>query len=187
MKAKVPGAHESTGIKAMDFTLPPGDYAFEIGKAEIKPSDKSPCNGHIFEMVVVDGPDDPKTGKTTQGRKFTRRIYVLEPEHPSYDPKNTQNSDEIADLCAAAGVEIDDDDSYETDDFGGQVVKAKLGIKQGKGEDGSPKPENTIRQQKDEDGTVHLWLPDDGKPSSKSSPKAASKAAPAKKGSPKKR
>lgn len=186
MKAKVPGGHDSTGVKAMDFTLPAGDYAFEIGKAEIKESEKSPCNGHIFEMVVVDGPDDPKTGKTTQGRKFIRRIYVLEPEHPSYDPSNTQNTDEIADLCAAAGVVIDDDDSYETDDFGGQVVRARLGIKQGKGEDGSPRPENTIRQQKTEDGVVHLWLPDDGKPVASKSPKSTPKTA-AKKGSPKKR
>ena len=181
MKAKVPGAHESTGIKTQDFTLPKGDYVFEIGSAKIVPSDKSPCNGHIFEMVVIDGPDDEKTGKTTQGRKFTRRIYVLEPEHPSYDPANTRNADEIKDLCEAAGVEIDDDDSYETDDFGGQTVKAKLGVRTGKGPDGDPQPENTVMTQKDEDGTLHLWLSDSGKPTGKKAPSPGKKAGPSKK------
>ena len=181
MKAKVPGAHESTGIKAQDFTLPKGDYVFEIGKVEIKESEKSPCNGHIFEMVVIDGPDDPKTGKTTQGRKYTRRIYVLEPDHPSYDSSNTQNADEIADLCRAAEVELDDDDSYETDDFGGQKVKAKLGIKIGKGEDGDPRPENTILTQKDGDGSLHKWLPDDGGVSTKKSSSTKKSATPPKK------
>ena len=172
MKAKVPGASSSTGIKAMDFTLPKGDYVFEIGSAKIVESDKSPCFGHIFEMIVIDGPDDDKTGKTTQGRKFTRRIYVLEPEHPSYDPSNTRNIDEIASLCRAAGVDFDADDSYETDDFAGQKVKAKLGIRMGKDESGDPKPENTIVAQKDEDGTLQAWLSDDGqvaKPKAKAS------------------
>lgn len=172
MKAKVPGASSSTGVKAQDFSLPKGDYVFEIGKVEIKESEKSPCMGHIFEMLVIDGPDDEKTGKSTQGRKFIRRIYVLEPEHPSYNPTDTRNADEIADLCAAAGVAMDDDDSYETDDFGGQKVRAKLGVRMGKDESGDPKPENTVMTQKDEDGTIHLWLADDGaalpKPKAKS-------------------
>jgi hypothetical protein len=179
MKAKVPGASSSTGVKAQDFTLPKGDYVFEIGSAKMAESEKSPCMGHIFEMVVIDGPDDEKTGKTTQGRKFIRRIYVLEPEHPSYKENDTRNADEIADLCAAADVEIDSDDSYETEDFAGQKVKAKLGVRMGKDENGDPKPENTVMTQKAEDGTVHLWLPDDGavaktKASAKASPKPKS-------------
>ena len=177
MKAKVPGAHASTGIKAQDWTLPKGDYVFEIGSAKIVESDKSPCFGHIFEMVVIDGPDDDKTRKTTQGRKFTRRIYVLEPEHPSYDPANTRNADEIASLCRAAGVDMDNDDTYETDDFAGQKVKARLGVKMGKNADGDSQPENTIVAQKDEDGTLQAWLPDDGsvaKPEAKSPAKKPS-------------
>jgi hypothetical protein len=178
MKAKVPGAAASTGVKAVDFTLPKGDYVFEIGGAKVAESQKSPCMCHTFEMLVIDGPDDDKTGKTTQGRKFFRRVNVLEPEHPSYNEKDTRNADEIHDLCEAAGVAIDDDDSYETDDFSGQKVKAKLGIRMGKDENGDPRPENTVLTQKAEDGTVHLWLPDDGaaipKPKS-SSPKAGGK------------
>jgi hypothetical protein len=170
MKAKVPGAHGSTGVKAVDFALPEGDYVFELGGAKVAESQKSPCMCHNWEMLVIDGPDDPKTGKSTQGRKFFRRINVLEPDHPSYNPTDTRNADEIHDLCEAAGIEIDDDDAYETDDVGGQKVKAKLGVKMGKDENGEARSENTVRQQKDEDGTIHLWLPDDGRPSVKKRP-----------------
>lgn len=188
MKVKVPGASGSEGVKAVDFSLPKGDYVFEIGTVEIKESQKSPCLIHAFSMVVLDGPDDEKTGKTTQGRKYTHRIIQLLPEHDSFNPSDTRAADEIADLCAAAGVDLDEDDSYETDDFPGTKVCAKLGVKQGKDESGEPRNENTILQQKSEDGVRHLWLPDGGAPVSR---KPAAKASPAKggskKGSPKKR
>jgi hypothetical protein len=187
VKAKVPGAHSSTGVKAQDFTLPKGDYVFEIGSAKVAESQKSPCMCHTFEMLVIDGPDDEKTGRSTQGRKFFRRVNVLEPEHPSYNPTDTRNADEIHDLCLAAGVDIDDDDAYETEDFGGQKVKAKLGLRMGKDENGEPRPENTVLSQKDEGGTLHLWLSDDGRstsgasPAKKPSAPAAKKSPPAKK------
>jgi len=183
MKYKVPGAESSTGVKPVDFTLPANkkgeNYTFEIGSVEVKESAKSPCLIHSFSMVVIDGPEDEKTGRSTQGRKFTRRIIQLLPEHDSYRADDTRAADEIADLCKAAGVEIDED-GYETEDFAGCKVKARLGIRMGKGEDGEPRPENTIQQQKDEDGSIHLWLADDGKPSSKPRSPAARTAAPGK-------
>ena len=174
MKAKVPGASSSTGVKAIDFTLPAGDYVFEIGQPEVKEA-KSPCLVHTFPMVVIDGPDDEKSGRSTQGRKYTHRIIQLLPEHESYKDNDTRAADEIADLCAAAGVDLDDD-GYETDDFAGKTVKAKLAIRTGKDEAGEPRPENTVRQQKGEDGKTHLWLPDDGVPAApkKKSPSASS-------------
>ena len=178
MKVKVPGAESSTGVKAMDFSLPKGDYVFEIGTPEIKESANSPCVIHAFPMVVIDGPDDEKTGKSTQGRKYTHRIIQLLPEHDSYNPSNTRSADEIADLCAAAGVDVDED-GYETEDFAGKKVKARLGVRNGKDANGDPRPENVINQQKDEDGSIHLWLADDGVPQKKgpkSSPKASSTA-----------
>ena len=162
MKAKVPGAHASTGVKAQDFTLPKGDYVVEIGEVSIKESENSPCVIHAFPMVVLDGPDDEKTGRTTQGRKTIHRIIQLLPEHGSYRDSDTRAADEIADLCAAAGVELDDDDAYETEDFAGTKVRVKFGIRMGKNADGDPQPENTVIQQKDDDGKPHMWLPDDG-------------------------
>jgi hypothetical protein len=175
MKVKVPGAEASTGVKAIDWSLPKGDYVFEIGMPEVKESANSPCMIHAFPMVVIDGPDDDKTGKTTQGRKYTHRIIVLMPEHEKYDPNNTRSADEIADLCAAADVEIDRD-GYEPEEFAGRKVKAKLGVRQGKDQDGNARPENVVNQQKDEDGTVHLWLSDDGKPMSNRNGKSKSPA-----------
>ena len=173
MKVKVPGAESSTGVKAIDWTLPKGDYVFEIGQPEVKISENSPCQIHAFPMVVIDGPDDEKTGKTTQGRKYTHRIIQLLPEHDKYDPNNSRAADEIADLCKAAEVEIDKE-GYDPDEFAGKKVKAKLGVRTGKDQDGNPRPENTIQQQKDKDGSIHLWLADDGRPttSRKPSPKA---------------
>jgi hypothetical protein len=178
MKVKVPGASSSTGPKAQDFTLPKGDYIFEIGEVSIKESENSPCVIHAFPMVVLDGPDDDKTGRSTQGRKWTRRVIQLLPEHPSYKESDTRAADEIADLCKAADVELDEDDSYETEDFAGAKVKAKLGVRMGKDAQGDPQPENSVMTQKDEDGSVHLWLADDGavakKPAGKkASPKAS--------------
>ena len=172
MKVKVPGAESSTGVKAVDFSLPKGDYVFEMGAAEIKKSDKSPCVIHAFPMVVIDGPDDENTGRTTQGRKFIRRVIQLLPEHDSYREGDTRAADEIADLCRAADVEYGSQ-GYETEDFAGKKVKARLGVRMGKGEDGEPRPENTVTTQKDEDGTLHMWLSDDGKPMKKTSPKAS--------------
>jgi len=178
MKVKVPGIDTSTGVKAQDFTLPKGDYVFEIGEVIVKESENSPCLVHSFPMIVLDGPDDEKTGKTTQGRKYIRRVIQLLPEHPSYKENDTRAADELADLCKAASVDFDDD-GYETEDFAGMKVKAKLGLRMGKNADGDPQPENTVLTQKDEDGSVHLWLADDGavsshKTSSKASPKKAS-------------
>lgn len=175
MKVKVPGAEASTGVKAIDFSLPAckkdENYVFEIGTVEVKDSANSPCTIHTFPMVVIDGPDDPKTGRTTQGKKFIHRIIQLLPEHEKYDEANTRSADEIADLCKAAGVELAGG-GYETEDFAGRKVKARLGVRMGKDQDGNPRPENIVNQQKDEDGAVHLWLPDDGKPSGARKPKA---------------
>ena len=176
MKYKVPGAESSTGVKALDFTLPQGDYVFEMGGVEVKESAKSPCLVHTFSMVVIDGPDDEKTGKTTQGRKFTHRVIQLLPEHDSFKENDTRAADEIADLCLAADVEYDANEGYETEDFAGKKVKARLGIRQGKDEQGDPRPENTVKTQKDEDGKVHLWLADDGVPLSKKKTSGPSKA-----------
>lgn len=174
MKVKVPGLNDSTGVKAMDFTLPAtkaGEmYTFEIGSVTSKISDNSPCLVNTFPMVVIDGPDDEKTGKSTQGRKFIHRINVLLPEHDKYDPSNTRNADELADLCKAAGVEYDKD-GYDPEEFAGKTVKASLGIKMGKDQDGEPRPENSIRQVKDDEGHIHLWLTDDGKPTKKTAAK----------------
>jgi hypothetical protein len=180
MKTKVPGLGDSTGVKPIDFTLPPtkaGElYTFEIGSVTSKLSVNSPCLVNTFSMVVIDGPDDPKSGKTTQGRKFTHRINVLLPEHDKYDPTNTRNADELADLCTAAGVDFDND-GYDPEDFAGKNVKAALGVKMGKDQDGAERPENVIRQVKDNEGHVHLWLSDDGKPSTKKGgPKASASA-----------
>jgi hypothetical protein len=173
MKVKVPGAESSTGVKAIDFSLPKGDYVLELGVAEIKESQNSPCVIHAFPAVVIDGPDDPKTGKTMQGRKYTHRIIQLLPEHEKYDPNNTRTADEIADLCAAADVEYDAKEGYETEDFAGKKIRVRLGVRMGKDQDGNPRPENIVNQQKDEDGHVHLFLADDGKPSTKRSPAKA--------------
>jgi hypothetical protein len=164
MKVKVPGAESSTGVKAMDFTLPKGDYVFEVGVAEIKESQNSPCIIHAFPMVVIDGPEDEKTGKSTQGRKYTHRIIQLLPEHEKYDPNNTRAADEIADLCKAADVELTDDE-YESEDFAGKKVRARLGLRKGKDQNQEERMENTVNQQRDEDGSIHLWLSDDGRPS----------------------
>ena len=172
MKVKVPGAESSTGVKAVDFTLPKGEYVFEMGAAEIKESEKSPCVLHNFPMVVIDGPDDEKTGRTTQGRKYIRRIVQLLPEHDSYREGDTRAADEIADLCKAADVEYGAQ-GYETEDFAGRKVAARLGIRMGKGEDGEPRPENTVVTQKTKDGSLHMWLSDDGVPASKKSAKAS--------------
>lgn len=180
MKTKVPGAHSSTGVKAMDFTLPKGDYVFELGAATVTESERSPCLIHAFPMVVIDGPDDEKTGKTTQGRKYIRRVIQLLSEHDSYKEGDTRAADEIADLCAAAGVDVGSDDSYETEDFAGKKVKATLGLRMGKNADGEAQPENTVRQQKDEEGALHMWLADDGvklKGASKNAPRTAAKPA----------
>ena len=176
MKAKVPGAHASTGVKVQDFTLPKGDYVFEVGEVKIKESENSPCIIHEFPMVVLDGPEDEKTGRGTEGRKWTRRVIQLLPEHDSYKESDTRAADEIADLCAAADVELDDDDSYETEGFAGSHVKAKLGIRMGKNAQGDPQPENTVLTQKDEDGTLHMWLADDGLPAVKATVKKSSPA-----------
>ena len=176
MKVKVPGVSESTGVKAIDFTLPASKtgelYAFEIGTVTSKISENSPCLVNTFNMVVIDGPEDEKTGRTTQGRKFIHRINVLLPEHDKYDPANTRNADELADICKAAGVDHSGG-GYDTEDFVGKKVKAALGVKVGKDQDDNPRPENTIKQVKDEDGSIHLWLADDGKPAKKSSAKAS--------------
>ena len=183
MKYKVPGAESSTGVKAVDFTLPASkqgeNYVFEMAAASAKESENSPCIVHTFPMVVIDGPEDEKTGKTTQGRKYIRRVIQLLPEHDSYNPTDTRAADEIADLCKAADVEYDADEGYETEDFAGKKVKAALGLRKGKDAAGNEQMENTVKTQKDEDGTLHMWLSDDGKPTKrtasagKASPKAA--------------
>lgn len=166
MKVKVPGLAESTGVKPVDFSLPKGDYAFEIGEVTIKESENSPCIIHTFPMIVLDGPDDEKTGKTTQGRKWYRRVIQLLPEHDSYREADTRAADELADLCSAAGVECDED-GYETEDFAGTRVRARLSVRMGKDQDGNPQPENSIMQQKDDEGHVHMYLSDDDKPVSR--------------------
>ena len=89
------------------------------------------------------------------------------PEHDSYNPANTRSADELADLCKAADVDFDED-GFDPEDFVGKKVKAALGIRNGKDQDGNERPENTIKQTKDEDGTIHLWLSDDGKPTKRS-------------------
>jgi hypothetical protein len=175
MKVKVPGAESSTGVKPVDFTLPKGDYVLEFAVATPKESANSPCMVHTFPSVVIDGPEDEKTGRSTQGRKYMHRIIQLLPEHESYRDGDTRAADEIADLCAAAGVDIDDD-GYDPEEFAGKRAKVTLGIRMGKGQDGEPRPENTVRQVKDEDGHVHLFLADDGRPTGpakKASPKAS--------------
>ena len=169
MRYKVPDAEPGKGVKPLDFTLPAcktGEhYVFEMGGAQVKESKNSPCLIHEFPMVVLDGPDTAE-GKSTAGRKYTHRIIQLLEDHESYDATNKRWSEELADLCYAAGVEIDDD-GYDPEDFAGKRIVAVLGMRQGKGPDGETRPENVIRQVKDEDGTTHLFLADDGKPAAK--------------------
>jgi hypothetical protein len=178
MKIKVPGLAESTGVKAVDFTLPaskPGEmYVFEIGLPTSKMSERSPCLVNNFPMVVIDGPEDEKTGKSTQGRKFFYRVNILLPEYDSFNPANTRSADELADLCKAADVDFDEE-GFDPEDFVGKKVKAALGIRNGKDQDGNERPENTIKQTKDEDGTIHLWLSDDGKAVKRSASSPAKK------------
>ena len=179
MKVKVPGLADSTGVKPMDFTLPASKqgelYTFEIGEVTSKLSERSPCIVNTFPMVVIDGPIDEKTKKTTQGRKYTHRINVLLPEHDSYDPANTRNADELADICKAAGVHYDAS-GYDPEDFAGKRVKTSLGLRKGKDQDGNERMENSVRQVKDDDGVTHLWLPDDGKPASRGPKKGTATA-----------
>ena len=180
MKVKVPGAESSTGVKPLDFTLPKGDYVLELGAASIKEWGKSPGQSHNFPGVVIDGPEfteGPNKGKSTQGRKYTHRISEMFPEHESFSEASKQRTaDEIADICKAAGVEYDPEEGYETEDFAGKRIRVRLGIRQGKDEAGEPRPESVVQQQRDEDGHVHLFLSDDGKPIGGSS-KAPSKKA----------
>jgi len=176
MKVKVPGAESSTGVKPVDFTLPKGDYVLEFAVATPKESANSPCMVHTFPAVVIDGPEDEKTGKTTQGRKYFHRIIQLLPEHDSYRDGDTRAADEIKDLCDAAGVDLDED-GYDPEDFAGKRVKVTLGLRQGKDQNGEARMENTIRQVKDDEGHVHLFLSDDGRPTGpakKASPKSSS-------------
>jgi len=179
MKTKVPGAEAavSSGVQMPDFSLPAGEYVLEIIKAESKISDNSPCQVNAFSMVVLDGPDDPATGKSTAGRKYTRRINLLLEEHPSYDAAMVaRNAAELVDLCAAAGVDFDAEDGYDPDEFSGQKVKVKLNVKQRKDGDGN---ENNPVVQKTEDGANHLWLEDDGQPISRTASPSARRASPA--------
>ncbi len=163
MKYKVPGAESSTGVKPVDFTLPAGDYVVELAAGEVKESAKSPCLLHRLQGIVLDGPDDPKTGKSTQGRKWFHQITQLLPEHDSYKENDTRAADEIADLCGATGVDIDEE-GYDPEELAGKRVHIRVGIRMGKDEAGNDRPENTLKQQKDDEGHVHLYLSDDGKP-----------------------
>jgi hypothetical protein len=177
MKTKVPGAEAgiNTGVQMPDFSLPAGDFVLEIIKGECYESTNSPCQVNAFSTVVLDGPDDPGTGKSTAGRKYTRRINILLEEHLSYDKDMVaRNVAELKDLCDAAGVDFDED-GYDPEEFSGQKVKVKLNVKQRKDGDGN---ENNPVVQKTEDGQNHLWLPDDGQPVSRSASPSARRASP---------
>ncbi|MFA5422152.1 MAG: hypothetical protein WC344_05200 [Bacilli bacterium] len=175
MKTKVPGAEAgiASGVQMPDFSLPAGDYVLEIVSAKSYVSDNSPCQVNAISMVVLDGPDGPD-GKSTAGRKYTRRVNILLEEHPSYDAAMVaRNVAELKDLCDAAGVDFDED-GYDPEDFSGQKVKVKLNVKQRKDGDGN---ENNPVVQKTEDGENHLWLEDDGQPVSRKASGPAPRAA----------
>jgi hypothetical protein len=175
MKTKVPGAEAgmASGVQMPDFSLPAGDYVLEIISAQSTISQKSPCQVNAFAMVVLDGPDDPKTGKSLAGRKYTRRINLLLPEHEAYNEEMVaRNAAELVDLCAAAGVDFDED-GYDPEEFSGQKVKVRLNLKPRKDGDGN---ENNPVVQKNEDGENHLWLADDGQPVAKKAAGPSSRA-----------
>ena len=175
MRYKVPDAEPGKGVKPIDYTLPAcktGEhYVFECGSAQVKESKNSPCLIHEFPMVVLDGPENVD-GKSTAGRKYTHRIIQLLEDHESYDPTNKRWAEELADLCWAAGVNLDEE-GYDPEDFAGKHIVVVLGMRQGKGPDGETRNENVVRQVKAEDGTTHLFLSDDGKPASKRTPSRA--------------
>lgn len=101
--------------------LSPGDYEFRCsGFEEIIAKSGKP--GFKLDLAILDGPDDSK-GNSVVGRSFQHRQYIGE---PSDKDEGVGLQDRVRNTCDGFGVEINEDDEFELNDFVDSTASAKL-------------------------------------------------------------
>jgi hypothetical protein len=129
MKLAVPGLAKSEG-KKLPPPLVPGKYEVEIPKVPTsKDSENSDGVNITFELVVVGGPDQ-EDGSDPQGRLIFHRVFIMGPDHPSFEEWGHLGVDDLADMAAAFGVKVTRSDNIELEDFQGKVAIVSVGRKE---------------------------------------------------------
>jgi hypothetical protein len=114
------------GVSQADGSGParmsPGDYEFECtGAEEIVARSGKP--GFNLTLRVIDGPEDEKGNSVADKVLSNNRVYIGE---DSDKDGGTALQERVRNTCDAFGVPIDDDDSFDLDEFVGARARGKM-------------------------------------------------------------
>ena len=146
-KRKVPGLGKSKGMQTDFPTFPAGNYTMLIEEYSEKESSKGTSTIHTFRMRCIDVLDDKPENKEMIDKIYFHRMIEMHDDHPSYAQYSYIFVDELKSLVDAAGVEIKAD-ALDFESFVDCEVVATLKLRDGKDEEGNPKPENVVRKWK---------------------------------------
>lgn len=131
----VPGASEATGRKAPD-PLVKGWYLVECTEAGIYPNEAKKYDRITLKHTVLDGPDqngETERQRDPQGRTFVHSMFILRPDHASYEKAGGPEQPAIQDfseLAKGPPVELKDDiDDELMQEFVTSQYWVNLGVK----------------------------------------------------------
>lgn len=135
-KMTVDGLHESSGEQGFP-ALDPGTYRVEINNVnpEEGENDKGSYVRWNFETTVIEGPDQDRDGSAPDGKKIFHNIFILNPDHQSYEKAFTLGLNQLKAMANAAGVKVSSSGGINSDDFIGKEVLFKLSKREYDGEE----------------------------------------------------
>lgn len=135
-KMTIEGLHESDGQQGFP-ALDSGSYRVEINSVEEeeKDTDKGSYTRINFVTTVVEGPEQEKSGSDPNGQKIFHAIYLLHPDHTSYEKGRHFGVNQFKAMCNATGVKVTSGDNVSLDDFVGKEVIFRVGKREYEGEE----------------------------------------------------
>lgn len=132
----MPKLHEP-GLRdaPISSTLEAGDYVVQVESWDYfygkENPDKQPENydGIKLEMTVLQGPPQGEQGWDPVGKKL---FPLLNRPRANMKDGGNYSRAKIKKMCLAAGVELDENDSWDPDDFIGRQFNVKVKVQPGK-------------------------------------------------------
>jgi hypothetical protein len=124
MSYKVPGLKKSQGMSNDRILFSEGDYDFEIVQIDAKANANSPGDNVFVTLNVRKGPPLPD-GTASKGKQYRELVFMMYPEHPSFEQWHHIATDWFKSLTLACGY-APKGDTLEFNDLVGLTFSATV-------------------------------------------------------------